>query len=93
MDVPASKTARPKSGVAKFAEPQRTPPKAEARRERGKRDIVGITIRLTHEQWRIINEKAFKEGTSMAKLLLRAFSQVEQAKGMPGLPPGGALAE
>jgi hypothetical protein len=54
---------------------------------------VGFTIRVTHEQWRIINERAFKEGTSMAKLLLRAFSQIEQAKGMPGLPPGGALSE
>jgi hypothetical protein len=93
MDIPANKTTRPKSGVAKFAEPQRPPQKAEAHRERGKRDIVGITIRLTHEQRRLINEQAWTEGVSMAKLLLRTLSQAREAKGMPGLPPGGALAE
>jgi uncharacterized protein (DUF1778 family) len=54
---------------------------------------VGITIRLTHEQRRLINEQAWAEGVSMAKLLLRTLSQAREAKGMPGLPPGGALAE
>jgi hypothetical protein len=47
---------------------------------------VGITIRLSHEQWRLINEQALSEGVSMAKLLVQALSQVRQGKGLPALP-------
>jgi hypothetical protein len=93
MDISTSKTAKSKSGVGKFARPATPANKGDAERDRGKNKIVGITIRLTHEQRRLINEQAWAEGVSMAKLLLRTLSQAREAKGMPGLPPGGALAE
>ena len=93
MDVPTGKTAKSKSGVGKFAKPVAPVLQTDEKRDRGKKGIIGITIRLTHEQRRLINEQAWTEGVSMAKLLLRTLSQAREAKGMPGLPPGGALAE
>jgi len=84
MDVSEAKTSRAKAGLGKFVE--RRPEAEETERDRGKKGIVGITIRLTHEQWRVINEQALSKGVSMSKLLLQALSKVRQEEGLPPLP-------
>ena len=72
------------AGLSKFIEPDASQPEA-ADRKRGKRDVVGITLRLNHEQWRAVNEEALSEGIPMSQLFIKALSERRQAKGLPPL--------
>jgi hypothetical protein len=71
-----------KSELSKFVEPK-APEAQAATRLRGKRGVVGITIRLDLEQWRAVNEEALSEGIPMSELFMRALSERRVAKGLP----------
>ena len=68
---------------------QATAPSAPAsrpgERTRGKGAFVGITIRLTHEQWDRLHDLARAEGISLQALTLRGLSQLFEARGLPPL--------
>lgn len=54
-------------------------------RTRGKGAFVGITIRLTHEQWDRLHDLARAEGISLQALTLRGLSHLFEARGLPPL--------
>ena len=54
-------------------------------RTRGKGAFVGITIRLTREQWDRLHDLARAEGISLQALTLRGLSQLFEARGLPPL--------
>ena len=54
-------------------------------RTRGKGAFVGITIRLTHEQWDRLHDLARAEGISLQALTLRGLSRLFAERGLPPL--------
>ena len=54
-------------------------------RTRGKGAFVGITIRLTREQWDRVHDLARAEGISLQALTLRGLSHLFEARGLPPL--------
>ena len=62
-----------------------TPASGIGERTRGKGAFVGITIRLTHEQWDRLHDLARAEGISLQALTLRGLSQLFEARGLPPL--------
>lgn len=85
MEVLGSEVMRKKSaGLSKFVEPD-TREAEVSPRKRGKRELVGITIRLNQAQWRAVHDAALSEGVPMSELFVRALSERLQAKGLPPL--------
>ena len=85
MEVPEREAVKKKSGgLDKFIEQEAPEPEAPERR-RGKREIVGITIRMNQTEWRTVHDAALSEGVSMSELFMRALSDRLKAKGLPSL--------
>ena len=61
------------------------PPSRPGERTRGKGAFVGITIRLTREQWDRVHDLARAEGISLQALTLRGLSHLFEARGLPPL--------
>jgi hypothetical protein len=72
------------AGLDKFIERETREPEAPERK-RGKREIVGITIRMNQTEWRTVHDEALSEGVSMSELFMRALSDRLKAKGLPAL--------
>jgi hypothetical protein len=85
MEVPGTEVMRKKSaGLSKFVEQDAT--QAEMpERKRGKREVVGITIRMNQTEWRTVHDAALSEGVSMSELFMRALSDRLKARGLPPL--------
>ena len=62
-----------------------TPASRIGERTRGKGAFVGITLRLTHEQWDRLHDLARAEGISLQALTLRGLSHLFEARGLPPL--------
>jgi hypothetical protein len=62
-----------------------TPTSRPGERTRGKGEFVGITLRLTREQWDRMHDLARAEGISLQALTLRGLSQLFEARGLPPL--------
>jgi predicted HicB family RNase H-like nuclease len=73
------KNLKKKAGLSKYTRSVATST-AAPQRERGKREIVGLTVRLNQEQWRRIHEAALAEGCSIAQFFIRAASDRLKAK-------------
>jgi hypothetical protein len=71
-------------GLDKFIEREAPEPEAPERK-RGKREMVGITIRMNQTEWRTVHDAALSEGISMSELFMRALSDRLKAKGLPSL--------
>ena len=54
-------------------------------RQRGKGDMVGLTLRLTRAQWHRVHELAMHEGKSINGMAVDALSDILVAKGLPPL--------
>lgn len=55
----------------------------ETPRERGKGDIVSLTLRLPRAEWERLHQLAVSEGTSINKLAIRGLSRLFAEKGLP----------
>jgi hypothetical protein len=94
-------STRNKTGLADFAVGARPPappapqpptladagaPPAEPKhRQRGKSDMVGLTLRLTRVQWHRVTELAMHEGKSINGMAVDALSDILVSKGLPPL--------
>ncbi|MDD4913340.1 MAG: hypothetical protein PHP57_13690 [Sideroxydans sp.] len=76
------------SGLAAFSRKAATN-KAEIApppvRERGKGNIVALTIRLSRADWERVHQLAVSEGRSIQVLAVEGLSKMFVEKGLPGL--------
>jgi hypothetical protein len=86
-----SKTSN--TGLAAFT--RKTPPLGEASstpieaaatvRQRGKGEVVALTVRLPRADWERLHQLAVAEGTSIQQLAVLGLSRIFADKGLPGL--------
>ena len=86
-----SKTSN--TGLAAFS--RKTPPLGEGSsppmdaaatvRQRGKGEVVALTVRLPRADWERLHQLAVAEGTSIQQLAVRGLSRIFADKGLPGL--------
>ena len=62
------------------------PEQAEAKeRQRGKGDVVALTLRLSRDDWQRVHQLALSEGISIQKLAVEGLSKMFEEKGLKGL--------
>lgn len=54
-------------------------------RQRGKGDVVALTLRLSRDDWQRVHQLALAEGISIQKLTVEGLSKLFEAKGLTGL--------
>lgn len=54
-------------------------------RLRGRGDTVGITLRLSHENWRRVHDLALTEGISINQLAMEGISEMLRKRGLKSL--------
>ena len=54
-------------------------------RQRGKGDVVALTVRLSREDWQRVHQLALSEGVSIQKLATEGLSRLFEEKGLKGL--------
>ena len=54
-------------------------------RQRGKGDVVALTLRLSRDDWQRVHQLALAEGISIQKLTVEGLSKLFEAKGLKGL--------
>lgn len=54
-------------------------------RQRGKGDVVALTVRLSRDDWQRVHQLALSEGISIQKLTVEGLSKLFEAKGLKGL--------
>lgn len=72
--APQAKAVAP---VAEVAQP--------TARQRGKGEVVALTVRLSRTEWERVHQLAVAEGTSIQQLALKGLSKVFAEKGLPGI--------
>jgi hypothetical protein len=56
-----------------------------AERQRGKKEVVALTVRLQRAEWERLHQLAVSEGTSIQSLAVRGLSRMFSEKGLPPL--------
>lgn len=54
-------------------------------RERGKKEIVALTIRLPRADWERLHQLAVSEGLSLQTIAVRGLNHMFAEKGLPGI--------
>lgn len=54
-------------------------------RQRGKGEVVALTVRLSRDDWQRVHQLALSEGISIQKLMVEGLSKLFEAKGLKGL--------
>lgn len=54
-------------------------------RQRGKGEVVALTVRLPRADWERLHQLAVAEGTSIQQLAVRGLSRIFTDKGLPTL--------
>jgi hypothetical protein len=54
-------------------------------RQRGKKDVVALTVRLPRAEWERLHQLAVSEGVSIQTLAVRGLNRVFSEKGLPKL--------
>lgn len=80
------KAAAQPDPIPQVTEPS-TNPGSPGSRQRGKGDIVALTVRLSRADWERVHQLAVAEGTSIQQLALKGLSKVFAEKGLPGMTP------
>ena len=57
-------------------------------RQRAKKDIVALTVRLPRSEWERLHQLAVSEGMSIQSLAVRGLNRVFTDKGLPKLAEG-----
>jgi len=75
------------TGLAAFAKKGTTETKDADMtvRERGKGDVVSLTVRLPRSEWERLHQLAVSEGISINKLAIKGLSRLFAEKGLPPL--------
>ncbi len=84
------------TGLAAFTKrgiaPPPTSPGEEAptgeERQRAKKDVVALTVRLQRSEWERLHQLAVSEGLSIQALAVRGLNRVFTDKGLPKLAEG-----
>ena len=79
----AAFTRKPSVVVAEEEAVQEIP--AERGRQRGKKEIVSLTVRLHRSEWERLHQFAVSEGVSIQTLMIRGLDRVFTEKGLPKL--------
>lgn len=81
----AAFTARKGGTQAEAAAPVAAEATTPAARQRGKGEVVALTVRLSRAEWERVHQLAVAEGTSIQQLALKGLSKVFAEKGLPGI--------
>lgn len=57
-------------------------------RQRAKKDVVALTVRLQRAEWERLHQLAVSEGMSIQSLAVRGLNRVFTEKGLPKLAEG-----
>jgi hypothetical protein len=57
-------------------------------RQRAKKDVVALTVRLQRAEWERLHQLAVSEGMSIQALAVRGLNRVFTEKGLPKLAEG-----
>ncbi len=57
-------------------------------RQRAKKDVVALTVRLQRAEWERLHQLAVSEGMSIQSLAVRGLNRVFTEKGLPRLSEG-----
>ena len=57
-------------------------------RQRAKKDVVSLTVRLQRSEWERLHQFAVSEGMSIQSLAMRGLNRVFTDKGLPKLAEG-----
>ena len=81
-----------KTGLAQFtkqnsqsehkSEAQKTKPREK---QRGKGDVVALTVRLSRDDWQRVHQLALSEGVSIQRLAVDGLSKLFEEKGLKKL--------
>lgn len=82
----AAFTKRGATQPAIFAAEENGQPGAE--RQRAKKDVVALTVRLQRAEWERLHQLAVSEGMSIQSLAVRGLNRVFTEKGLPKLAEG-----
>ena len=77
----ARKAGSQPEAMAQLAAADMTP----SARQRGKGEVVALTVRLSRAEWERVHQLAVAEGTSIQQLALKGLSKVFAEKGLPGI--------
>lgn len=56
-------------------------------RQRGKGDVVALTVRLPRAEWERVHQLAVSEGVSIQALAVEGLSKIFAEKGLPKMAP------
>ena len=72
--------------LSDFLDTQKTKEEPKRKRRRkGTGEVVHITLRLTHSQWRTVHDFALSEGASINELAIEGVSELLKKRGLPPL--------
>ena len=81
-----------KTGLAQFTkQSSQNEPKSEAQeakpreKQRGKGDVVALTVRLSRDDWQRVHQLALSEGVSIQRLAVDGLSKLFEEKGLKKL--------
>ena len=81
-----------KTGLAQFTKQNnQSEPKSEAQeakpreKQRGKGDVVALTVRLSRDDWQRVHQLALSEGVSIQRLAVDGLSKLFEEKGLKKL--------
>ena len=61
---------------------------SKVERQRGKKDVVALTVRLPRAEWERLHQLAVSEGRSIQALAVQGLNAVFNEKGLPKLIEG-----
>ena len=74
-----------KSVVASQVEATGDVPPLSGERQRGKKEVVALTVRLQRAEWERLHQLAVSEGRSIQALAVQGLNRVFSEKGLPKL--------
>lgn len=63
-------------------------PSGSQQRQRAKKEVVALTVRLQRSEWERLHQLAVSEGMSIQSLAVRGLNRVFTEKGLPKLAEG-----
>ena len=77
-----------KRGVTPPSQPQGEEVQTGGARQRAKKEVVALTVRLQRSEWERLHQLAVSEGMSIQALTIRGLNRVFTDKGLPKLAEG-----
>ena len=80
-----------KTGLAQFTKQNKQTEQSETKevkpreKQRGKGDVVALTVRLSRDDWQRVHQLALSEGVSIQRLAVDGLSKLFEEKGLKKL--------